>query len=68
MKNDACLARLAEVQIVPYHDVEKIVRSQRTIRRRLNVIAGDKELLPTVRRSENGRLRVVGAVGKKLQS
>jgi hypothetical protein len=45
VKNDARLARLVELQIVPYHDVEKIVRRQGAIRRRLDMIAGDKELL-----------------------
>ena len=33
VKNDARLARLAEVQIMPYDDIEKIVWSQRSIRR-----------------------------------
>jgi hypothetical protein len=41
-------------------DVEKIIRSQRAIRRRLDMITGNKKLLLTVGRRENGRLRVVG--------
>ena len=41
-KNDARLPRLIKVQIVPHHDVEKVVRSQRSIGWRLDVIAADQ--------------------------
>jgi len=67
VKNHACLARLAEVQIVPHHDVEKIVRNQRAIRRRLDMVTGNKKLLLSIRRSEDPLLRVLGAVCEKLQ-
>src|SRR5205823_4593026 len=68
VKNHARLARLIEVQIVPHHDVEKIVWSQCAIRGRLDMIAGNKELLLPIGRGENRRFRVVSAVRKKLQS
>src|SRR5215469_2574579 len=68
VKNHACLARLIEMQVVPHYDVEKIVRRERPIRRRLDMIAGNKKLLLPIGRSEDRRLRVIGAVGKKLQS
>src|SRR5947199_365020 len=67
MKDDACLARLAEVQVVPHHDVKKIVGRQGAILGRLDVVAGDKKLLPAIRSCEDRRLRIVGAVGEKLQ-
>jgi hypothetical protein len=68
MKNDTGLACLIKVQIVSHYDVEKIVRSQCSIRRRLDVIAGNKKLLLPIGRGEDPRLRVVASVSKKLQS
>ena len=67
MKSDTRLAGLIKVQIVPHHDVEKIVRNQRSIRRRLDMIAGNEKLLLSIRRSEDPLLRVLGAVCEKLQ-
>src|SRR6188508_1465129 len=43
VKHHACLAGLTEVEIMSHHDVEKIVRSQRPISGRLDMVAGDKE-------------------------
>src|SRR5438552_15463187 len=67
MKDDACLARLTEVQLVAHHDIEKIVWSKRAIRRRLDVIAGDKKLFLPIWGCEDRGLRIVGSVGEKLQ-
>ncbi|PYI98375.1 MAG: hypothetical protein DME98_04580 [Verrucomicrobia bacterium] len=36
MKHDTCLARLTEVQVVPHHDIEKVVRSECAVRWRLD--------------------------------
>ena len=68
VKHHARLARLTEVQIVPHHDIEKIVRRQGAIVRRLDVVTGDKKLLAPIRRCKDRGVRVVGPVGKKLQS
>src|SRR5436190_1461582 len=68
VKYYACLTRLIEVQIVPNNDVKQVVRSQTAVKRRLHVIAGDKKLLLSVGSSKGRGLRIVGAVGKKLQS
>ena len=67
MKDHAGLARLTEVQVVPHHDIEKIVRSECAIHGRLDVVAGHKKLLLTIWGGEDPGLRIVGAVGKKLQ-
>jgi len=45
VKHDTCLTRLTEVQVVPNDNVEKVVRRQCAVRWRLDVVAGDKELL-----------------------
>ena len=47
VKNDAGLARLPEVQVMPHHNVEKIVGSQRAIGGGLDMIASAKEFLLT---------------------
>ena len=67
VKHDACLTRLTEVQVVPHDNVEKVVRRQCAVRRRLDVVAGDKELLPPIWGREDRSFRVVLSVGKKLQ-
>src|SRR5438128_3600525 len=67
VEHDACLARLIEVQVVTDHNVEKIVWSKCAILRRLNMIAGDKELLLPIWGCEDPGVRVVCSVGKKLQ-
>ncbi len=41
VEHHAGLPRLIEVQIVPHHNIEKIVGRQNAIKRRLDVIAGD---------------------------
>src|SRR6266487_6858680 len=56
------------MQIVPHHDVEKIVRSQCAIRGRLDMVAGNKEFLLPIWSFEDRGLRIVCSVGKKLQS
>src|SRR2546428_3742135 len=67
VKHNPGLPRLTEVQAVPHNNVEKIVRRQSSIKRRLNVITGNKELLPSVRRGEDRRFRIVCAVREKLE-
>src|SRR6476660_9695021 len=67
MKHHACLAPLTEVQVVSHHYVEKIVGSQRAISGRLDMVAGDKELLAPVWRSEDRTVWIVCSIGKKLQ-
>ena len=67
MKDDTCLTRLTEVQVVPHDNVEKVVRGQCAVRWRLDVVAGDKELLPPIWGREDRSFRVVLSVGKKLQ-
>src|SRR5882724_6042921 len=56
------------MQVVPHHDVEKIVRSKSSIARRFDVIAGHKEFLLPVRSRENASFRIVGTISEKLQS
>src|SRR6266513_686892 len=68
MKYHACLSRLIEVQVVPDDNVEEIVRSQSSIMRRLDVIAGDEKLLLSAGSSKDRGLRIVCTVSKKLQS
>src|SRR6476620_5391552 len=68
VKHHACLAELAKMQVVPHDNIEQVVRSKSPIARRLNVIAGYKELLLTIRSREDPSLRIVGSIGKKLQS
>src|SRR5215470_10673763 len=65
---DVRLSRLPEVQVVPLNYIERIIWCQGSITRRSNMITSNKELLPPIRRCEDGRLRVVSAVGEKLQS
>src|SRR6476660_8319997 len=64
----ACLAELAKMQVVPHDNIEQVVRSKSPIARRLNMIACYKELLLTIRSREDPSLRIVGSIGKKLQS
>src|SRR5439155_26902731 len=52
---------------MPHDNIEKIVRRQSSIKRRLNVITGNKKLLLSVRRREDRRLRIVCAVCKELE-
>ena len=68
VKHHACLAELAKMQVVPHDNIEQVVRSKSPIARRLNVIAGYKELLLTIRSREDPSLRIVSSIGKKLQS
>src|SRR6476469_3942026 len=68
VKHHACLAELAKMQVVPHDNIEQVVRSKSPIARRLNVIAGHKELLLTIRSREDPSLGIVSSIGKKLQS
>src|SRR6478752_9887376 len=68
VKHHACLAELAKMQVMPHDNIEQVVRSKSPIARRLDVIAGYKELLLTIRSGEDASLRVVSSIGKKLQS
>src|SRR6266702_923777 len=68
VKYDAGLSCLTEVQAVPHHNIEEIVRRQSAIERRLHVIAGNKKLLLSVGGSKDRRLRIVCTVSEKLQS
>jgi hypothetical protein len=68
VKNHACLAELAKMQVMPHDNIEQVVRSKSPIARRLDVIAGYKELLLTIPSGEDASLRVVSSIGKKLQS
>jgi hypothetical protein len=45
------------VQVVPHDNVEKVVRRQCAVRWRLDVVAGDKELLPPIWGREDRRVR-----------
>src|SRR6266480_838093 len=68
VKDDACLPGLTEVQVVAYDDIKKIIRSQCAISGRFDVIAGHKELLPSIRRCKDRSVRIVYAVSEKLES
>ena len=68
VKHHACLAELAKMQVVPHDNIEQVVRSKSPIARRLDVIAGHKEFLLTIRSREDAGLRIVSSIGKKLQS
>jgi hypothetical protein len=68
VKYYACLSRLIEVQAVPHDNIKKVIRSQSSITRRLNVIARNKKLLLSAGSSKDRRLRVVCTVSKKLKS
>src|SRR4030095_4030872 len=63
VKNNACLAGLIKMQVMPHHNVEQVVRSKSPIARRFDVIAGYKEFLLTIRSCEDARLRIVSSVG-----
>jgi hypothetical protein len=67
VEDDADLAGLVEVQAVPDHDVEQVVRRERAIKRRFQMIGGDEALLAAARRDEHRPLLVVAAVGQELQ-
>ena len=68
VKHHACLAGLAKMQVVPHDNIEQVVRSKSPIARRFDVVAGHKEFLLTIRSREDPSLRIVGSIGKKLQS
>jgi hypothetical protein len=68
VKHHACLAGLIEMQVMPHNDVEQIVWSKSPIARRLDVIAGHKEFLLTIRSREDPSLRIISSIGKKLES
>ena len=68
VKDDACLPGLTEVEVVAYHDIKKIIRRECAISGRLDVIAGNKELLPSIRGCKDRGVRIVGTVSQKLES
>src|SRR6476620_2805031 len=68
VKHHSCLAGLIEMQVVPHHDVEQVVRSKSSIAGRFDMVAGYKEFLLTIRSCEDASLRIVSSIGKKLQS
>jgi hypothetical protein len=55
VKNNACLADLIKMQVVPNDNVEQVVRSKGPIARRFHVVAGDKEFLLTMELAELSR-------------
>jgi hypothetical protein len=68
VKHDACLTHLTEVQVVPHDNVEKVVRRQCAVRWRLDVVAGDKELLPPIWGREDRSFRRFPALPNQSRS
>src|SRR2546423_13484119 len=63
VKDDACLSRLIEMNVVTRDDVEQIVGRERAIKRRVLMIAGHETFLLAKRCREDPFVSVIGAVG-----
>jgi hypothetical protein len=59
VKDDAGLPNLCKVQAAPNDQIEKIIRCESSAARRVEMIAGDKKFLLSIRGDEGSAFRIV---------